>query len=140
MYSYDGLENLAGCDIHTVEKIIPEFQHLQTGDLIRLGKKGYPCFRVDSIDPGRNLVLIGADPKTELAGTPDQQAVKGYSIATWQFILLQVGENQTRLISRQRLDFTKDMAWIWRLTEPIGFIMERKMLLNFRKLAESKLP
>ena len=26
-YSYDFLENLVGCDIHTVDRIVPEYQH-----------------------------------------------------------------------------------------------------------------
>ena len=42
MYSYDGLENLAGCNIHMVDRIVPELQELKTGDLIRLGPKVYP--------------------------------------------------------------------------------------------------
>ena len=30
LYSYDGLENVAGCDIHSVDRIIPDLQKLQT--------------------------------------------------------------------------------------------------------------
>src|SRR5512139_3077066 len=58
LYSYDGLENLAGCKIHSVDRIIPELQDPQPGELIRLGPQGYPCFAVVSVDPGRALVLI----------------------------------------------------------------------------------
>ena len=45
LYSYDGLENLAGCKIHSLEHINPELQNPQVGELIRLGPQGYPCFR-----------------------------------------------------------------------------------------------
>src|SRR5689334_8185545 len=36
LYSYDWLENAIGCDIHSTDRIIPEYQHLELGDTIRL--------------------------------------------------------------------------------------------------------
>ena len=139
LYSYDGLENLAGCKIHSVERIIPELQDIQAGELIRLGPQGYPCFAVASVDPARALVLISADPKTGQPVEHTAQAGKGYSIATWQFILKALDEKTTRLLVRQRLSYSPDLAWVWRLTEPVGFVMERKMLLGIRQRAEGKL-
>ncbi len=135
LYSYDGLENLAGCKIHSANRIIPELQNLQVGDLIRLGPPGYPCFAVAAVDAPRFLVLISADPRTgqpvKFSGRKD----KGFSIATWQFVLEPLGEQATRLLVRQRLYSSPDLAWIWRLTEPVGFVMERKMLLGIRRRA-----
>jgi hypothetical protein len=109
------------------------------GELIRLGPQGYPCFAVASVDPGRALVLVSANPQSGEPVLHDPQAVKGYSIATWQFVLLPQGENSTHLVVRQRLSYSPDMAWIWRLTEPVGFVMERKMLLGIRQRAERSL-
>ena len=37
LYSYDGLENLIGCDIHSADHILPEHQNLQVGDQILFG-------------------------------------------------------------------------------------------------------
>jgi len=37
---------------------------------------------------------------------------------------------------RQRLSYSPDIKWIWRLTEPVGFVMERKMMLGIRERAE----
>jgi hypothetical protein len=139
LYSYDGLENLAGCQIHSVDSIIPELQDLQMGELIRLGPKGYPCFAVAAVEPGRALVLISADPQTSQPVQLTAQADKGYSIATWQFILQPRDGNATRLLVRQRLSYSHDLAWLWQLTEPIGFVMERKMLLGIRRRAEQNL-
>jgi hypothetical protein len=136
LYSYDGLENIAGCDIHSVEAIIPELQNLQAGELIRLGPKGYPCFAVTDVQVPYSLVLVSANPQTEQAVQFLAQPDKGYSIATWQFILQPRDENTTRLLVRQRLAYSADMAWIWRLTEPVGFVMERKMMLSIRQRAE----
>jgi hypothetical protein len=139
LYSYDGLENLAGCDIHSTEHILPEHQNLQVGDTIRIGPKGYPCFGVAIIEPGQALALISLDVKTEQVVTYHARPGKGYSIATWQFFLLPLGKEATRLLARQRLAYSPDMAWAWRLTEPVAFVMERKMLLGIWERAEKDL-
>jgi hypothetical protein len=139
LYSYDGLENLAGCNIHSARTILPELQYPQIGELVRMGPKGYPCFAITAIDPGRALVLISADPKSERPVIYQNRVEKTYSIATWQFILRPHNKRTTRLLVRQRLAYSPDMARIWRLTEPVGFVMERKMMLGIRQLAERSL-
>jgi len=138
LYSYDGLENLAGCKIHSVDRILPEQQTLQVGDVIRLGPPGYPCFAVAEIEPPRVLVLLGADPKSGKALAYQGELGKGVAISTWQFILEAIDAHSSRLLVRQRLMYSPEMGWIWRLTEPVGFVMERKMLLGIRKRAEGK--
>ena len=45
-------------------------------------------------------------------------------------------ETTTRLLVRQRLSYSPDIKWVWRLTEPVGFVMERKMMLGIRQRAE----
>lgn len=134
LYSYEGLENLVGCRIRNVNRIVPEFQDLKVGDLIRLGPKGYPCFRVWKVEPARSLVLVAADPKTEQAVDPTPKE-KGFSAATWQFFLEERSDGATRLIIRQRLVYSRDMALMWRLVEPVDFVMGRKMMRNLRRLA-----
>lgn len=136
MYSYDDLENLVKCDMHSVDRILPELQNLKAGDVIRMGPKGYPTFVVDSLELNRSLVLISANPQTEEPIRYDPNPVKMYSIATWQFTLEPVDAGTTRLITRQRLNYTQDMRVVWRLTEPVAFVMERKMLRTIRKLSE----
>src|SRR6478736_1605922 len=34
-YSYDFLENLVGCDIHSADRIVPEWQDVVVGDEVR---------------------------------------------------------------------------------------------------------
>ena len=38
-YSYDRLENLVGCRIHGAVAIVPEWQHLDVGDDVRLAPR-----------------------------------------------------------------------------------------------------
>jgi hypothetical protein len=136
LYSYDGLENLVGCNIHSVARILPEFQNPQVGELIRLGPQGYPSFAVQAVEAPTALVLISADPQTGLPVEWQAQPEKGYSISTWQFVLQPRENNTTRLLVRGRLAYSRDMTWVWRLTNPVGFVMERKMMLGIRQRAE----
>lgn len=136
MYSYDGLENLARCDIHSVDRVLPECQSLAAGDLIRLGPPGYPCFRVADLDAPHSLVLVGADPaEPNLAATADSPG----GIATWQWQLRGLPADRTRLLVRQRLTYPpspRSMGLMWHLVEPVAFVMERRMLQGIKDRAE----
>jgi len=136
LYSFDGLENLARCDIHSAEQVLPGLQHLDCGDLIRLGPPGYPCFRVRQVDPPWTLVLVGADPKPpHEAPAADDPA----GVATWQWQVRQVRDGRaTRLVVRQRLTYPPGLSVMWHLVEPVGFVMERQMLRGIKERAESR--
>ena len=139
MYSYEWLENLVGCDIHNADRIIPEFQHLEVGDGIRLHPK--ISFPVAAIEPGRALVLhVRADTQTgrtfELTDTMPEK----YLNWSWVFFLDELDEGTTRLISRSRNDYNPSLgnALIYRVfMEPISFVMSRKMLLGIKRRAEA---
>jgi hypothetical protein len=104
--------------------------------LIRLGPPGYPCFRVWALEPERSLALVAADPKTELAVDLAPKP-KGFSAATWQFCLAEREDGSTRLITRQCLAYSRDLALMWRLVEPVDFVMGRKMLRGIKHRAEA---
>ena len=134
LYSYDGLENLFGCGIHSADAILPEHQHVRPGDLIRLGPEGYPSFRVHEVTPPRTLVLVPAGPGTTSQGAGTEAAS---SVATWQWAMHPVDEGRrTRLVVRQRLAFSPSQRLLWRVVEPIGFVMERRMLRGIARRAE----
>src|SRR5664279_5588585 len=59
-YSYDALENLVGCQIHSADHVVPEWQSIAVGDEIRLHPEG--GLMVALVDPGRALVLRGGVP------------------------------------------------------------------------------
>lgn len=133
LYSFDGLENLVGCRIHSADAVRPDLQDLRPGDLVRLGPVGYPCFRVHLVDPPHALVLVGVDPRPpHAAGTTDPAA----PAATWQWALRPAdGGRRTRLLVRQRLAFPRRQWLLWHLVEPVGFVMERQMLRGLRRRA-----
>src|SRR5271165_7309799 len=59
-YSYDFLENLAGCDIHSADRVVPEWLDIKIGDEIKLGPA--VGLAVIALEPGRSLVLRGGLP------------------------------------------------------------------------------
>src|ERR1700719_1900264 len=54
-YSYDFLENLVGCDIHSSDRIVPEWQDIVVGDEVRLAPQ--LGLAVASVEQRRSLVL-----------------------------------------------------------------------------------
>lgn len=124
-YSYEFLENMVGCQIHNADRIIPEFQHLEVGDGVRLHPKA-PPLPVAAIEPGRVIVLY--------AGEYAQNAI------TWVFFLDELDEGTTRLIARFRFDCKPslgNMLGYGFFLEPISCLMQRKMFLGIKRRAEA---
>src|ERR1700730_3364960 len=68
-YSYDLLENLAGCEIHSADRIAPEWQDVAVGNEVRLAPD-VPLI-VAASEPGRALVLRGGIPMGKSAAPYD---------------------------------------------------------------------
>ncbi len=141
LYSYELLENLARCDMCNADRIIPEFQTLKIGDEVRLGPQGYPFFKVNAFQPNWVLILAAADPKTGQVTQLSHPMPENYSNGNWIFLLDEIDGQRTRLVTRQAIDYQPDNfinRLLWRvITEPIGFIMTRKMLLGIKARVES---
>lgn len=138
-YSYDGLENLLGCGIHSAEQILPDHQRLAVGDLVRSGRDKHICWIVMDLDPPRSLVLQGAGTPAhvEVPEVVDEVPERGYAASTWQWVLEPVaGGAHTRLIVRQRCTYSPRQALLWRIVEPLNYVMEREMLRGLEARAE----
>jgi hypothetical protein len=139
LYSFDALENLIGCDLHSADHLLP-VRPLAVGDPVRLGpeRRGFPCFRVMEVRPPWALVLLGADPTT--LETPALPVVdEDQTGATWQWELREhAGGEATRLLVRQRLVHPRRRSALWHVVEPVNFVMERRMLLGIRARAERR--
>lgn len=134
LYSYDGLEKLVGCRMHSADAVLPEHQGLRPGDVVRLGPDGYPSFRVHEVEPPTTLVLLsaGSVPTSRPGATGVEEPV-----VTWQWVLRPTDEGRgTRLLVRQRLRCLPSQRLVWRIVEPIGFVMERRMLRSLAQRAE----
>jgi hypothetical protein len=125
-YSYDLLENLAGCDIHSADRIVPEWQDIAAGDEVRLAPE--LALVVASVELGRSLVLRG--------GIPLGNAAPPYDF-TWAFALQDAPDATTRLLVRERYAYTR--PWARLVVEPaeaVSFVMSEKMLRGIKVRAE----
>ncbi len=121
-YSYSWLENLVGCRMHNTGRILPEFQHIQVGDKLRLHPKA-PPLPVVLVEPERALVF---GSNTSEPGT-------------WGLYLKPLDANSSRLVVRSRVEWKPGpLRWAFNyfLFEPAHFLMERKMMLTLKHLAE----
>jgi hypothetical protein len=112
-YSFDVLENLAGCHLRSADRIHPEWQHRDVGELVMLHPaNGLP---VTCFEPGSVLALGG-----------------------WgSFVVRPLPDGRTRLLARGLAP-----RGVARVLDPLlmeipHFVMERKMLLGIKARAEA---
>lgn len=125
-YSYDFLENLAGCDIHSADRIVPEWLDIKIGDEIKLAPA--VGLEVIALEPGRSLVLRG--------GVPVGTTPAPYDFS-WAWVLRDEPDGTARLLVRERYAYTR--PWARFLVEPVeavSFVMSQKMLRGIRDRAE----
>jgi hypothetical protein len=125
-YSYTPLENLAGCEMPVVNRIIAEWPDRQPGDIVWMAPArlygGEAYMRVALVETNRAFVLHREG-------------------SLWSFILEPEGDDSCRLIVRTRTaegaigggPVLQKLFW-----EPAHFVMERRMMLRIRELAERR--
>ncbi len=115
-YTYDWIENLLGLDMHSADRVLPEFQHPKVGDTIGFGTNR---MRIECVEPERVLAWRSGDDNW-----------------VWTFVL-EERDGRTRLISRNRFRLPTLVSRIGMLPMEAGsLVMERKMLLGIRQRAE----
>ena len=116
-YTYDWIENLLGLGMHSVDRVLPEFQHPQLGDTIGYGSNH---MRVERVEPEHVLAWRSEDGNW-----------------VWTFVLESDDGKRTRLISRNRFRLPTLGARLGMLPmEPASLVMERKMLRGIKQRAE----
>jgi len=115
-YTYDWIENLLGLNMHSTDKVLPEFQQPQIGEGFGYGANQ---MRFARVEPERVLAMRSADGNW-----------------VWSFVL-DDQDGKTRLISRNRfrLPRAKDKLGMIPM-EPGSLVMERKMLRGIKERAE----
>jgi hypothetical protein len=121
-YTYDWIETVFGLDRRAPGGASVRQLELKPGDLLPLGHRG-PVLEVVDVDVEHSLVLRSQDGQW-----------------VWSFGLYPRGHS-TRLVSRNRIEQPGDTA-VSRLfslyvLEPVGLVMERRMLLGVKKRTEA---
>ena len=115
-YTYDWIENLLRLDMHSVDRVLPEFQHPKLGEGFGFGENQ---MRYALVDPERVLALRSRDGNW-----------------VWSFVLREE-DGRTRLISRNRFRLPRLRDKLGMLPmEPGSLVMERKMLRGIKQRAE----
>ena len=115
-YTYDWIENLLGLNMHSADRILPEYQHPQIGDTLGYGKNR---MRFERVEPLRVLATRSEDGNW-----------------VWSFVLDE-HDGQTRLISRNRFRLPTLAARVGMVPmEPASLVMEQKMLRGIKQRAE----
>ena len=125
-YSYDFLENLVGCDIHSADRIVPEWQDANVGDEVKLHPE--VALAVAALESGRSLVLRGGIPMGNTPSPFDN---------SWAFVLRERPDGTTRLLVRERYAYLR--PWAPLIVEPtavLAFVMSERMLRGIRDRAE----
>ena len=131
-FSYDFIENLFGLDVHNVYDIRPDLQGLKVGDFVRSAHEGWLGGRFDdkagwfvvALEPNRILVL-----RDEIEH------------GSWSFILKPLPDGRTRLLVRARGERPAGILkhiLHYGVFEPAHFVMERKMMLTLKEIAEAR--
>jgi hypothetical protein len=125
-YSYDFLENLVGCDIHSADRIVSEWQSIDVGAELKLHPEVGLVVAV--VETGRALVLRGGVPIGKMPAPYD---------FTWAFVVCEQPDGATRLVVRERYGYSR--WWAGFIVEPaelISFVMSQRMLRGIRARAE----
>jgi hypothetical protein len=120
-YTYTWLENLTGADIHNVDEIRPEWQHLAVGDGWRLLPPDYLG------DVGKEAVMpvLGVDP--------------GHALIVEMFgayIIEPIDEHTSRLIVRGETGAASLLSTM--IVDPMVYTMGKRMLLGLKARAEGR--
>ena len=116
-YSYEWLENLAGCRMRNADRIHPEWQHREIGEKVMLHPlNGLPVSR---FEPGHAIALEG-----------------------WgSFAVEPLEEGRSRVVCRgEPHDSSLYAAYYVGFIELPHFLMERRMLLGIKERAERGAP
>jgi hypothetical protein len=128
-YAYDLFDN---DDIPSAETILPEFQHLEIGQV--LGEEG---LTVRQIEPNRHLVLSFHYPKTTWVVKQGVWPHFGHTSACLQLKPLRDGQ-RTRLLYRMRYSGPAVARILMAFFEPADFLSSRKMLIGIKRRAETR--
>jgi hypothetical protein len=122
-YSYTWLEtNLLNCPIVNADRIHPEWQDREVGDLVKMcpGESGPPPYEVAQIYPNQAIVMGHQED--------------GKWVDIYQFVIVPQADGTSRLILRTR---TMMVGGLWAVIHPGTFVMERGLLLGVKQRAEA---
>jgi hypothetical protein len=134
-YSFDSLQNLIGCRMPAGEDLRPDLQQWRVGQRLWMcspdeaGGAGFATLRV--LEPGR-VLGFGTHASFSSPNSSDD--------GSWTFELEPIDKSQTRLYVRSRAAGGRQLLgarFDSSTFEPLHFVMERRMMVGLKQLAET---
>ena len=138
-YSYEFLENLVGCNIHNADRLVPAWQQVKVGDLLRLHPAaGVP---IELVEPGQSFVMHGLiNTRTGAGAAGGASLTQDFVNVSWLFYVYDI-QGGSRFISRWRVDhapgFKNELMYGSYSLEPVAAVMDFKMLKGVKLRAET---
>ncbi|MBN1874234.1 MAG: hypothetical protein JXA33_08380 [Anaerolineae bacterium] len=123
-YSYDWLENLLGFDIHTADRILPEYQNTAVGDPICMAANVCTSF-VSVIEPNQWFGWQASDET-------------GKPVWNFTFGLFPMDDTRTRLVVRESFDKDAMPRAVTFAIEIPDVVMEQKALDTVKRRVEGR--
>jgi hypothetical protein len=140
-YSYDILENLAGCRLKNADRVHPEWQYKGDGNEYMILHPKMPGLKVEKVIPNLALIVHAGNFVNPLTGTAKSINDKDYVNMTWVFYLQKTDWNKTRLMVRWRSCYypskENEMWYGPRFTGFMNFIMGDAMIRGIKSRAEN---
>jgi hypothetical protein len=133
-YSFEVLENLVGCEMPAANRILPDKQSWKVGDRLWM----YPPDKADGVGFATLRAYIPGHAMgfgTRFMGTSPSRPDDG----SWSFVLEPLDDGTTRFLVRGRGAPGRSLlgvAFDRSIFEPVHFVMERRMMLDLKQLAE----
>lgn len=127
-YSYDWLERAFGRDIRNVHEVRPEWQSVRTGDLVRATQ---PTYLGGLLGHNRGSTVAEVSPERILV------------LERWgTFVLQPTSDGRTRFVIRSPMSQRNVPVWTSAMNlvtfQLPHFIMQRRMMLTIKALAEER--
>lgn len=123
------------------DRILPEYQNLEVGDIIADGPDAEAYFTVTHLEPGKSLVLYSQ--RHIITGIPpdlDNPNPGPYTIFSWGFYLNEINKHTTRFIIRVRANYSPRCMLaplVYLVAEPADFIYNYGTLHGIKRRSES---
>jgi hypothetical protein len=123
------------------DRVLPEYQNLQVGDLIPDGPDAQAYFTVTHLEPEKTLVMYSQ--RHIITGIPpdlDRANPGPYTTFSWGFYLKEISQHRTRLIIRVRATYSPSgmlAPLVYLVAEPADFIYTFGMLQGIKQRVET---
>jgi hypothetical protein len=119
-----------GIEQRSADRVVPELQHLETGDRVPDSDDWSVYFTVIAIDPPRSLVLYSTRHVIRPIRTIN---------FSWAFVIREVAPGTSRLFIRARTSYTPRwaMPFVELVVGPADFVNAGSMLRGIKKRAEA---